>query len=39
LKALCVHDDVSLYAVLEICCDMINQLIHHKINSKVKNNV
>jgi len=26
-------------AVLEVCCDMINQLIHNKINSKIKTNV
>lgn len=29
--------DISLCAVLEICCDKIEQLIHHKINSKIKN--
>ena len=39
LKALFAHDDISLYAVLEICCDMINQLIRHNINSKIKINV
>jgi hypothetical protein len=39
MKALCVHDDSSLFTLLEICYDMINQLIHNKINSKIKKNV